>query len=158
MTTRIYETSWAIGLLSNPGYNSNFKDNNRIPILKFVVHKVGQVNNRGNIIYIGIEIPRGTSPSPICIFCISVTNLWKMKLLKYKILLKKNERNIIDYCLWRSLQRNRLFLHATTGFRLIWLASNIRLQLTVIKVKNLKVIFEISNKNNKHQRHTYITT
>ena len=36
-----------------------------LPILKFVVINVGQVNVRGKSIQIGMNIFRGTSPSPI---------------------------------------------------------------------------------------------
>lgn len=38
---------------------------NILPTLKFGVAKVGQVNNLGKIIYIGIARPRHTSPSAI---------------------------------------------------------------------------------------------
>ena len=43
--------------------------------LKVLVAIVGHVNSLGNTIKIGTTIPRGISPSLICIFCISVASL-----------------------------------------------------------------------------------
>lgn len=46
-----------------------------LPTLKLLVLNVGHVNNRGNIIYIGIGKFVQTFPSPICMFCISVAEI-----------------------------------------------------------------------------------
>lgn len=46
-----------------------------LPTLKFVVSSVGQVNNLGNTMYIGMGRPLQTSPSAIWMFCISVASL-----------------------------------------------------------------------------------
>lgn len=50
------------------------KSHPNLPTLKFFVINVGHVNNRGNIIKIGICTFGQTFPSAICIFCISVAS------------------------------------------------------------------------------------
>lgn len=46
-----------------------------LPILKLFVCKVGHVNSLGKIMWIGIGTLRQTSPSAICMFCISVARI-----------------------------------------------------------------------------------
>jgi len=58
-----------------------------LPTLKLFVTSVGQVNSRGKIMNIGIGRPLITSPSAICIFCISVAKTIQSYTIHYALVL-----------------------------------------------------------------------
>lgn len=85
-----------------------------LPTLKLLVLNVGHVNNRGNIIYIGIGKFVQTFPSPICIFCISVAETC--------IVLQNDKLNVnilLSYHLWNILQHNHMSLLSPIAVQLI---------------------------------------
>ena len=93
-----------------------------LPTLKLLVLNVGHVNNRGNIIYIGIGKFVQTFPSPICIFCISVAETGVLQNDKLNV-------NILSpYHLWNILQHNHMSL-----------LSPIAVQLTLSQLRNVQL-------------------